>query len=249
MIATKRVYNWKPSLPDARDVKFGFDRLIKIPDKVAPLTQCISAYDQGALGACTGNGVGRVWAYRYFKETGKLTMPARLFIYYGERVIEGTVKTDSGAQVRDGLKATAKWGVPPEKLWPYNINKFAVKPSAAAYKAALKEVALQYANVAVDLLAIKTAIAAGNPLVFGFTVFASFESQEVASSGIMPMPKKGEKVLGGHCVVVDEYDDSKQMLGCANSWGTQWGQQGRFQMPYRYLQYSADYWSLNKVAA
>jgi hypothetical protein len=40
--------------------------------------------------------------------------PSRLFIYYNERVIEGTVAHDAGAQIRDGIKAVAKLGAPPE---------------------------------------------------------------------------------------------------------------------------------------
>ena len=52
-------------------------------------------------------------------------MPSRLFIYYNERVIEGTVGSDAGAQIRDGIKVVAKQGVPPETDWPYDIAKFA----------------------------------------------------------------------------------------------------------------------------
>ena len=243
----KRIYNWKPSLPDGRDYKFYSSNLV--PSFVAALTAFIKAYDQGQLGSCTGNGNGRIWAYRYFTETSNLIMPARLFIYYGERFIEGTLATDAGAQVRDGLKAMARWGVPPESLWPYMVKKFAVKPSAKAYAAALKDVALAYKSVPMDLTQIKAALALGNPVVFGFTVFNSFESQEVAQSGIMPLPKKGEKKLGGHCVVWDGYDDETQMLSCANSWGESWGQKGWFKMPYAYLPYCSDPWILTKVAA
>ncbi len=69
-------------------------------------------------------------------------MPSRLFIYYNERVIENSVRSYNGAQIRDGIKTVNKQGVCPEKIWPYNINKFAAKPSAAGYKAALKHQAL-----------------------------------------------------------------------------------------------------------
>ena len=220
-----------------------------VPVSIDPLTAFIAAYDQGQLGSCTGNGNARLFAHRYYIETKVLDMFSRLFIYLCERVEEGTVSTDSGAQVRDGLKAMATYGVPLEKLWPYIISKFAVKPPTAVYAAAKKELALRYMSVKVDLNAIKQSLAQGNPLVFGFTVFNSFESNAVAQSGLMPMPAKGEKRLGGHCVVMDGYDDAKQILWCENSWGTGWGQQGRFTMPYAFLNYCSDFWNLTKVAA
>ena len=63
----------------------------------------------------------------------QIFIPSRLFIYYNERVIEGTVNTDSGAMLRDGIKTVAKQGACPEPMWPYLIAKFKTKPSAACY--------------------------------------------------------------------------------------------------------------------
>ena len=249
---TKRIYNWRPSLPDARDFQYhlskDFIANLKLPGSVNPLTQFIAAYDQGRLGSCTGNSSARLFAHRYFVETKILLMFARLFIYYCARAEEGTVKTDSGAEVRDIMKAGATFGIPLEKVWPYIISKFAVKPSAKVYALAKKDLMLQYQSVKIDLNIIKQSLAQGNPCVGGFTVFSSMESNEVAQSGIMPMPKKGEKKLGGHSVVWDGYDDAKQILWCENSWGTSWGQQGRFTMPYAFLNYCSDFWNLTKVA-
>ena len=247
----KRIYNWKPSLPDARD--FQYHLLVKplptVPVSIDPLTAFIAAYDQGQLGSCTGNGNARVFAHRYYIETKVLDMFARLFAYYNGRLLEDNTGVDSGAQVRDVMKGMAKYGMPLEKDWPYIISKFAVTPPKNVYAIAKKELALRYMSVKVDLNTIKQSLAQGNPLVFGFTVFNSFESNEVAQSGVMPMPKKGEKRLDGHCVVMDGYSDAKQILWCENSWGTGWGQQGRFTMPYAFLNYCSDFWNLTKVAA
>lgn len=66
-------------------------------------------------------------------------------------------------------------------------------------------------------------IAGGYPFVFGFTVYESFESEQVAQTGIVPMPAPGETVVGGHCVVAVGYDDSKRTFIIRNSWGTGWG--------------------------
>jgi len=48
--------------------------------------------------------------------------PSRLFIYYNEREMEGTVSTDAGANIRDGIKSLKTIGAAPERDWPLNIS-------------------------------------------------------------------------------------------------------------------------------
>jgi C1A family cysteine protease len=239
--------DWIPQDFDHRDFPMEIRCGTATLPEVKPLTMSIPAWDQGDLGACTGHGCGRVWAHRIMTEFSRFVMPSRLFIYYGERSIESTIKQDSGAQVRDGMKAMAKWGVPPEADWPYDIAKFAKKPPATAYTDALKDVALVYQAVPCNLAAIKQALSAGNPIVGGFDVCESFESAKVARTGIVPMPKKGEVEVGGHCVCIDGYTRDGY-LWCANSWGPDWGIGGWFKMPVAMLEYWSDLWVLTRVA-
>jgi hypothetical protein len=121
-----------------------------------------------------------------------------LQLYYDERAAEGTVKSDAGAEIRDGIKCAAKIGVGHEKLWPYVIRKFAVKPPAPVYKDAVQFEALSYSRVEVSVSALKRAIAAGHTPVIGLTLYQSFESDAVAKSGMVPMPASHEKAIGGH---------------------------------------------------
>ena len=177
--------------------------------------------------------------------------PSRLFIYYNERVIEGTVKSDSGAQIRDGIKTVASTGVCDETLWPYDITQFAHKPTAACYKAAKLQRAITYSRVGQTLSQLKGCLASGFPIVFGFTVYDSFESADVASTGVVPMPAAGESVLGGHCVVAVGYDDASQRFTIRNSWGTGWGMAGYATMPYAYLLSSSlasDFWTVKSTS-
>jgi len=179
------------------------------------------------------------------KNYKKHTQVSRLFIYYYERLIEGTVRQDSGAQIRDGIKVGYTYGAPLESLWPYNVSHFTHVPSPAAIADAAKRKITKYQNAA-DITAVKDALAAGFPVVIGFSVYESFQDPSVANTGIMPMPNVNtEQLLGGHAVCIVGYDDHKQHFIVRNSWGPDWGDKGYFYMPYGIIQnpqLSSDFW-------
>jgi C1A family cysteine protease len=246
-------YGWVPDLPDARDYMYAapVEMMAKLPSKVDLRPNCPPVYDQGQLGSCTGNAIAGAVQFDREKQNLKPDfVPSRLFIYYGERVIEGTVNSDAGAQIRDGIKVVAKQGVPPETDWPYDITKFADKPPPKAFTDALKDLAVSYSRVAQNLGQMKGCLASGFPFVFGFTVYDSFESQQVAQTGVVPMPASGESVLGGHAVVAVGFDDGQQRFIVRNSWGTGWGMQGYFTIPYAYLTdtgLASDFWTIRLI--
>jgi C1A family cysteine protease len=246
-------YGWVRDTPDARD-RLYFARLLSepkgLPSRVDLRALCPAVYDQGQLGSCTANGIGAAIQFDQMKLGKESFVPSRLFIYYNERAIEGTVASDSGAQVRDGIKAVVKLGAPPETDWPYDITKFADKPPAQAYTDAKQDLVAAYSRVVQQLPQMQGCLAAGYPFVFGFTVYESFESAAVAASGIMPMPGPKEKSLGGHCVLAVGYDNTKRVFIVRNSWGTGWGMKGYFTMPYEYIlnsQLASDFWTIQKV--
>ena len=248
-------YGWSPDLPDVRDHMYAapMETTKALPAKVDLRPHCPPVYDQGQLGSCTGNAIAG--AVQFEREKQKLTpnfIPSRLFIYYNERVIENTVTTDSGAQIRDGIKVVNKQGVPNEADWPYHIANFAEKPPAKAFADALKDRAVSYSRVTQSLTQMKGCLASGYPFVFGFTVYDSFESQQVANTGIVPMPASGESVVGGHAVMAVGYDDSQHRFIVRNSWGDGWGMKGYFAIPYAYLterNLSSDFWTIRLVQA
>lgn len=255
----KTKYGWKPSKPDQRDEEHAYAvthmQAIPLPAATDLRPKMPPIYDQGQLGSCVGNGTGAAWQFVLMLASVVGMLPARLLIYYWGRFIEGTVNEDSGLEIRDGFKALAKYGCCDEKLWPYNIKKFKVKPVAKALKAALAHLATTYHAVAnagsTGLTEIKTCLAQGFPVVGGFTVYDSFESAHAAQTGIIPMPGKKESVLGGHCVVIVGYDDVKQWFIVRNSWGTGWGDKGYCYMPYAYWtnkNLASDCWTLRTVA-
>jgi C1A family cysteine protease len=246
-------YGWVRDLPDTRDFLYAAP-LIRfpqgLPTSVDLRSECPPIYDQGQLGCCTGNGIAGAIQFDQRKQANPQFTPSRLFIYYNERVMEGTVPQDSGAQVRDGIKSVATLGAPPEPDWPYDISKFSIKPPATAYSDAKQDLVSSYARVAQNLQQMQGCLAEGYPFVFGFTVYESFESQQVADSGVVPMPSSGETVVGGHCVVAVGYDDTQRTFIIRNSWGTDWGMKGYCTMPYEYLldpHLASDFWTIRSV--
>jgi C1A family cysteine protease len=247
-------YGWVRDLPDARDLMYAAP-LLRYPDglptSVDLRSECPPIYDQGQLGSCTANGIAGAIEFDQRKQGVKDFVPSRLFIYYNERVIEGHVNEDSGAQIRDGVKVVNKLGAPPEGDWPYDINKFTDKPPPTVYSEALQEIVTSYARVGQNLTNMRGCLAEGYPFVFGFTVYESFESDTVAKTGIVPMPASGESVLGGHCVVAVGYDDKQRRFTIRNSWGTNWGIAGYCMMPYEYLidpSLASDFWTLRSIS-
>jgi len=226
-----------------------------------------AVYDQGELGSCTANGITALLQYRMLRQGLDAPMQSRLFIYYGERVIERTVNEDAGAQIRSGIKVVAKAGSCPESIWPYNVSKFAVRPPALAFVEAQKHQALKYARVTSTLDALRSALALDAlPIVFGFSVYESFESEQTAITGQMLVPSRDEAVLGGHCVAIVGYDDKHNngtgvpagAFLCRNSWSASWGISdpshpefaGHFWFPYTLITsrgMASDFWVISNV--
>jgi C1A family cysteine protease len=247
-------FGWVPDLPDQRDLMYSAPSRVlrKLPSSKDLRNACPPVYDQGSLGSCTANAIGAAYEFELRRKANKMRAfaPSRLFIYYNERVIEGTVNTDAGAMIRDGMKTVNKDGVCPEKKWPYDIRKFAKLPPDPCYIEAQKHQVLSYHRVRRDLKQMKSCLADGYPFVFGFTVYESFESDEVAETGKLNMPAPTEKEVGGHAVLAVGYSDASKRFWVRNSWGKGWGKAGYYSMPYDYLlneNLSDDFWTIRIV--
>lgn len=201
---------------------------------------------------CTANAISSAYAFNMHKQVeDEIFVPSRLFIYYNEREMDGSIPYDSGARIRDGIKSINKIGVCDELIWPYDIAKFAEKPIQECYVQAGRNKAVKYERLNNSEKELKTCLALGFPFVFGFTVYESFESKAVAKTGRMVMPGRKEKSLGGHAVLGVGYDDSLKCFIIKNSWGERWGDKGYFYMPYDYITDSdlcADFWVVQKVS-
>ena len=246
-------FGWIPDLPDRRDFVFAArpSTLRALPPRVDLRAGCPPVYDQGRLGSCTAQAIAAVLQFNQVKQQQPdLFTPSRLFIYYNERVVLGTVDEDSGAMLRDGIKSVAKQGAPHESLWPHVIARFKNKPTAAAYRDGEKHEAILYERVVRAENQFKGCLADGFPFVFGFSVYESFESATVARTGTVRLPTRTEVLIGGHAVVAVGYDEPSRRFIVRNSWGEGWGRAGYCTMPYEYLldaNLSDDFWAIKLI--
>ena len=246
----KRRYDYRPDLPDKRDYYFQFAKGAALPN-VADLRADMSRVeDQGDIGSCTANAWVGAIEYLDKAKDGHYRNWSRLFLYYNERSLHGNVHSDSGAELRDGAKALAKQGICVETHWKYEVSKFKMKPPASCYEEGVKHQALKYSRVDQIEEAMLSALANKNPIVLGFTVYESFESDAVAKTGLVPIPKPTEKVMGGHAVLAVGYDRTKKLFIVRNSWGGDWGDRGYCYFPFDYLldgDLAEDFWIIQTL--
>jgi len=239
---------WKADKIDPRDYKYQITAKAS-PNIVDLRSYCSPIETQGSLGSCTGQAIaGAIELLN--KRNGNYKDISRLFIYYYERLILGTVNYDSGAYIRDGIKATNKYGASLESYWPYNIKKFKQEPINEAKIDALKRKVTRYERVN-NFNECIDALTNGYPVIMGFKVYTSFMSANVAKTGNMPYPNtKRERLLGGHAVLLVGYNKTKKVFIARNSWGTNWGDGGYFYMPFNVVtntSMSSDYWIIKSV--
>ena len=239
MSAPRKVagYGWLPQLPDIRDARLALPAVTSLPSSVdlSSKPDMPPVYDQGQLGSCTANAIAAAVDFQNHRQDQKWLTPSRLWIYYQERVMEGTVSQDSGAQIRDGMKAVAKLGVCPETDWPYDIATFAAEAAEeglhgraegqgphvrvrAAGPLRAQERARQRPSGRLRLHRLR--VVRGRP-----------RSPRPASCRCR---RRAKSIVGGHAVLMVGYDDAHDRFRVRNSWGTSWGQDGYFEMPYQY---------------
>jgi C1A family cysteine protease len=260
------VTGWKRDLPDVRDYTIDSSEIKAITEKSNKLKLsaravasvdlrkwCSPVEDQGDLGSCTSQAGVSLLEYYQKRAFNKYINGSRLFLYKTTRNLEKQTG-DTGAYLRDTMKAMVLFGIPPEEYWAYEENKFDKEPTAFVYSLANNYKSIKYYKLDPSgtstqklLINVKSYVASGLPSMFGFTVYSS-----ITNAAGIPYPVKGDKAIGGHAVVCVGYDDAKVINGqtgallIKNSWGTSWGENGFGWLPYAYIinGLAVDFWSL-----
>jgi len=243
----KKAFGWIRDIPDQRDYLYkAIKPVIRVPGEQDLSRYCSVVEDQGRLGSCTAQALAGNLEFLDNMPDNTYTDVSRLFIYYNERELMGTVEYDSGASLRDGIKSLKNMGSCRETMWPYVVKRFTDKPTAKCYEEALGHRIESYHRIN-SLTEMLTCLAEGYPFVFGFTVYESFMDAKVARTGIAQLPEPGERVLGGHAVMAAGYSRKDERFLVRNSWGTGWGLKGYFTMPFEYLEtLAADFWTIRR---
>jgi C1A family cysteine protease len=233
--------NYAFQTPDLRDYKFTpsintLSKLTsKIPIKKFSLNQKnIIILDQGDLGSCVSNA----FAQNINIMTNNTLAISRLYHYYCGRAISNFSSTnDTGLYIRSAASIISKYGAVKENIWAYNINNFTNLPPLNVFQNAKLFKKYVYTFINQNLNTLKACLIQNNsPIIFGIMVYSSFMTQSVTNTGNVPMPNtKTEQILGGHCVLMIGYNDITQTFLCVNSWGSNWGLKGFFNLPYAYV--------------
>ena len=182
---------------------------------------------------------------------------SRLFVYKVTRNLLGWTG-DTGAHLRTAMHAVRAFGVPPEELWPYVIDRFEDEPTPFLYSyaqnfKAMKYVRLDRAGLRTNMILenIKYVLARGYSVAFGFTIYSS-----ISDDANIPFPKETDRRSGGHAVLAVGYDDNHNIgsdnngrnvpsLIIRNSWGPIWGEGGYGYLPYEYVKrgLARDFWT------
>ena len=251
-MSENRILNWKRQPKDPRDLKSVRHLAAPVSLPVSfELDRNIPVFDQGNIGSCVSNSACACFRYEAAQVQGDFRFePSRLFVYYNARKLQGWEREDSGAYIRDGFKSLNKWGLATESTWKYDTAKFAIEPPKEAYDDALKNVTVKYAAVDQNVNTIKQTLLSGAAVSFGFNVYDSFFGSWDRTTGIMPLPKKGESLQGGHAVTITGYRDDIKCFIIQNSWGTSWGKAGKYFAPYSFVlnpNEADDFWAIEEI--
>jgi C1A family cysteine protease len=247
-------FGWKPELPDHRDQRYSVMRMpleapVELPARTDLRPSMPTIYDQGDIGSCTANAIAAAFEYDRIVQNNRVFTPSRMFIYWNERVMEGTTDRDDGAYIRNGVKSVADSGVCDEINWSHGHDTLFRQPEPGCFDEALRYKALRYYRLDNgDIAQLKSCLSAGFPFIFGFTIFRSF-FQADTNGGVVPMPGY-ETSRDGHAVLAVGYDDSTSRFIIRNSWGTDRADAGYYYMPYQYLtsrDLCDDFWTIRTV--
>jgi hypothetical protein len=209
-----------------------------LPPVVDLRSTCGPIKNQNQLGSCTGHAFSSAMEWIFRKYLNKQPVLSPLYLYAKELIADGNFPADDGSTGVTGSNVTIANGCCEDSLYP-DASQVIQQPTAA-----MDENASQYRLGAYHGLVSSavTQSVIGDPVPWvvemGFTVYDSFESPDVASSGIYVPDTSNEQIVGGHEVLIVGCDlgatPTLRPAACPpaflvqNSWGTDWGWGGGY---------------------
>ncbi len=237
--SSRKVHGYKAAKPKAGSKQYAASSSApsKLPPKVDLRKYMTKVEDQSEIGSCVANAVAGAYEYLVKKHKGTDNYDvSRLFIYYNARELDGTADEDAGCVITSAIESLKEKGACSENTWPYEIDKYSEQPPEEAYEEAANFVVEDMQLVPVSLDAWKQALAEGHPIIFGLSLFNSFDSQR--KPGLVPAPTPSEvsrESHSGHAMLCVGYSDPDKVFIVRNSWGEDWGDNGYCYIPYDYL--------------
>lgn len=210
---------------DDRDYGFKARTIFKGELPPAAHVGIVAGDNQGSRGACTAYSLAKIIEYFYMHEYGL----SRYYQYYNCRKADGAIRSDNGTSLRNALKVYNRYGMCLEEFHPSIDFKeqFFTEPTSSAYADGKKKNRIEYSRV-YSLKQYKEAIASGSAVYAGIAIYDSF--YDTSKDGIVH--KNSGALNGYHAIAMSGYDDKKGYIECVNSWGKEWGDNGKFYIPY-----------------
>jgi len=233
-----KVMGYKPAPPKAGTKKYASKKFAsaKLPSKVDLRSYMTEVEQQGGTNSCVANAVAGAYEYLVKRHLGDEAYDvSRLFIYYNARYIR-EIEEDEGCLIQDAIEGLKEYGACSEETWTFDEEIVNEEPSEEAYEEAANFLVESVELVPLELDAWKSALAEGNPIIFGINLYQSFDKQR--KKGLVPMPSETEasrESHGGHAMLCVGYSDKDKVFIVRNSWGEDWGDGGYCYIPYSYL--------------
>jgi C1A family cysteine protease len=220
---------------------------IKLPANIDYTNKMSPVSNQGDEGTCVGfattDGMKEYQEKADWKKTIQLSVR---YVYSGAQKIDIYPDNEEGTDIRSAMKVLNKSGVPPDDCWPYSPHQ-TDGPCADADELAKKYRIESYTRLKTEA-EMKESLVVNGPFVAGVDVYESWMTPAVDKTGVVPIPKKNEELLGGHAICIVGYDDKKKRFKFKNSWSKAWGASGYGYLSYAYMKkYCNDAWSARDI--
>jgi hypothetical protein len=251
----RQLKGYKRSAPKRNDATYSKEdaNLSRLPNKVDLRPFMTEVENQGDTMSCTANATAGAYEYLLKRHQGDMQDVSRLFMYYNARYVADSDNiTDEGATISDVIEGLKEYGACTEPTWEFNEESVDEEPHEEAYDEGTRFLVESAKLVPVELEAWKTALADGQPIIFGLSLYDSFDKHR--KPGLVPAPSASEvsrDTHSGHAMLCVGYSDPDQVFIVRNSWGTDWGDKGYCYIPYRYMMNSdyndGDSWIIERL--